>query len=168
MIAFECSGCGKTIKFQDDTPGIRVKCIRCGAKTYTPFTFTESSSPPPPSGAVHVPGKEDSVVYCPHCNAIVGLNDVRCKACGSLNARGAHAGRLGVLVCAGLAGCFATGVFVKILFMSWPTWEKGIKKYGPGDDVPPSDAGIIAGAIIFLAATIGMAWMIHRNHNSKG
>jgi hypothetical protein len=165
MIAFECSGCGKTIKFHDDTPGIRVKCMRCGAKSFTPLTFPESSSSPLSSSAVHVPRKEDSVVYCPRCNAIVGLNDLRCKACGSLNARGAHAYRFGVLVLAGLGGCLATAVFFKVLFMSWPTWEAGIKKYGPGDDVPPSDAAIIAGAIIFLAATIWMALRIHRDQN---
>ncbi len=164
MIAFECSGCGNKIRFPDDTPGVKVKCTHCGAKTYTPFTFPANSSALLPSRARHVPRSGDSGVHCLHCDAAIGSNDVRCEACGSLNASGPAARRFGVLIFSAIGGCFVTAVFAQVLLMSWPTWEKGIKKYGPGPEVPPSDAGIIAGAIVFLVGAIWMAMMIHRDH----
>lgn len=164
MIAFECSGCGNTIRFPDDTPGVKVKCTRCGAKTYTPLTFPASDSAHLPSRSGHIPRSGDSDVHCLHCNTAIGSNDLRCKACGSLNASGQAARRVGVLIFSAVGGCIATAVFLQVLFMSWPTWEKGIKKYGPGPDVPPSDAGIIAGAVVFLIGTVFMAVMIHRDH----
>ncbi len=104
-----------------------------------------------------------ALVRCRHCHALVVPDDPRCTVCHGADPSGRRHALLGSLFLGGLGGAAVTGLYAAGLWWKWHRW---IPLFGDPDDLVAADnarnVAVIAGAFVFLTATLVAAALIHR------
>lgn len=98
-------------------------------------------------------------VYCANCFGLISDRDARCKFCKRANARRQLDPVLGTISFSIIIGAVCTGVFARVLYLSWPTWQKIFETKGLMPESHANEAAIFAGILVFLMSALfaGMA-----------
>ena len=91
-------------------------------------------------------------VYCVHCFALISDLDTHCKSCRRMNARRRVNPAIGTFLLSVIMGCFCTAIYARVLFLSWPTWEKIFEDKNSimKSDSYADEAAILVGIFVFV------------------
>ena len=71
-------------------------------------------------------------------------------------------GGIGMLMLSVALGAVVTAVFSRVLYLSWDSWENGVRWLGYRFETSAYDAAVVAGALVFLLSTASTMFMFHR------
>lgn len=108
-------------------------------------------------------------VYCSYCYGLISDRDFRCKFCKRANARQRVDPLFGALLLSMIMGAFCTAIFARILYLSWPTWQK---IFETRDNLRRTEsfadeAAILAGTLVFVLSGLFTLMSIRRTKTKK-